>query len=201
MACRDGRSGLVLLGFGARPRFGAILIGLVLPAVYATAEGHHFTRGQYLTVAVAPAIVISVLGFVACPWSLGRMADRPARRPPRRLCRRWVRLLARASRAFRDPVRRPQGRHPVPSNVCLERHAKGGLGASALPGAASEARWLGLPGTSPTMETPRPGNSRGGPQGSGSGRLHDRLCGQTAPEPMCCLTVAERGAQPTWRWR
>ena len=62
---------LVMLGFGARPRFGAILVGRVLPAVYATAEGHHFTRGQYLTVAAAPAVAVSVLGFVAClgPWA------------------------------------------------------------------------------------------------------------------------------------
>ena len=38
----------------------------VMPALYATARGHRFTRGQYLTVAVAPAVTISLLGFVAC---------------------------------------------------------------------------------------------------------------------------------------
>jgi hypothetical protein len=63
--------GLAMLGFGARPRFGAILVGGVLPALYATAEGHRFTRGRYLTVAVAPAISVSLLGFLAClgPWA------------------------------------------------------------------------------------------------------------------------------------
>ncbi len=63
--------GLAMLGFGVRPQFGAILVGGVLPALYATAEGHHFTRGQYLTVAMAPAIAVSLLGFVAClgPWA------------------------------------------------------------------------------------------------------------------------------------
>jgi Putative zincin peptidase len=63
--------GLVMLAFGARPRFGAILVGRVMPAVYATSEGHRFNRGQYLTVAVAPAITISLLGFWACfgPWA------------------------------------------------------------------------------------------------------------------------------------
>lgn len=63
--------GLVMLAFGARPRFGAILVGRVMPAVYATSDGHRFNRGQYLTVAVAPAITISVLGFWACfgPWA------------------------------------------------------------------------------------------------------------------------------------
>jgi Putative zincin peptidase len=62
--------GLVMLGFGARPRFGAMLVGRVMPAVYATSEGHRFTRAQYLTVAAAPAVTLSVLGFGACfgPW-------------------------------------------------------------------------------------------------------------------------------------
>jgi hypothetical protein len=62
----EGIHALVMLRFGARPRFGAILVGRVMPALYATAQGHRFTRGQYLAVAVAPAITISLLGFVAC---------------------------------------------------------------------------------------------------------------------------------------
>jgi hypothetical protein len=62
----EGIHGLVMLWFGARPRFGALLVAHVMPAMYATAEGHHFTRGQYLTVAAAPAIAISVVGFLAC---------------------------------------------------------------------------------------------------------------------------------------
>jgi hypothetical protein len=62
--------GLVMRGFGARPHFGAVLVGRVMPALYTTSEGHRFTRGQYLTVAAAPAVAISVLGFCACfgPW-------------------------------------------------------------------------------------------------------------------------------------
>lgn len=61
---------LVMSRFGARPRFGATLVGGVMPALYATAPGHRFTRGQYLTVASAPALTISVFGFCACfsPW-------------------------------------------------------------------------------------------------------------------------------------
>lgn len=63
--------GLVMLRSGARPRFGATLVGRVMPAVYATSEGHRFTRGQYLAVAAAPAVAVSVLGFLACfgPWA------------------------------------------------------------------------------------------------------------------------------------
>ena len=67
----EGIHGLVMLGLGAQPRFGAMLVGRVMPAMYATAEGHRFTRGQYLTVAAAPAVTVSVLGFLAClgPWA------------------------------------------------------------------------------------------------------------------------------------
>ena len=61
---------LVMRAYGARPSFGAMLVGGVMPALYATAAGHRFTRSQYLTIALGPAAVISVLGFLACfgPW-------------------------------------------------------------------------------------------------------------------------------------
>jgi Putative zincin peptidase len=63
--------GLAMLCFGARPSFGTILVGGVVPAVYATAEGYRFTRSRFLAVAAAPAVVISVLGLMAClgPWA------------------------------------------------------------------------------------------------------------------------------------
>ncbi|HVB77259.1 MAG TPA: DUF3267 domain-containing protein [Candidatus Nitrosotalea sp.] len=56
---------MVILGCGARPRFGATLIGKVVPAIYATAPGHRFTRTQYLTIAMAPAVLVSRLGLWA----------------------------------------------------------------------------------------------------------------------------------------
>jgi len=63
--------GLAMRGFGARPTFGALLVAHLVPALYATAPGHRFTRGQYLATAAAPAVVISGLGFLACfgPWA------------------------------------------------------------------------------------------------------------------------------------
>jgi hypothetical protein len=66
----EGIHGLVMLAFWARPTFGVVLVGRVLPALYATSVGHRFSRGQYLTVAATPAVVISVLGFLLCfgPW-------------------------------------------------------------------------------------------------------------------------------------
>lgn len=57
--------GLVMLVFGARPRFGLTLVGNMLPAFYATAPGQQFARAQYLAVAAAPMVVISLGGFIA----------------------------------------------------------------------------------------------------------------------------------------
>jgi len=70
MVVHEAIHGLVMRGFGARPTFGATLVGHLVPALYTTADGYRFSRGQYLTVAVAPALTISVLGFLACfgPW-------------------------------------------------------------------------------------------------------------------------------------
>jgi hypothetical protein len=58
--------GLAMRWFGARPRFGADLIGGFAPVLFTTAPGHKFSRRQYLIIAVAPAVVISVGGFIAC---------------------------------------------------------------------------------------------------------------------------------------
>ncbi len=71
MAAHEGIHGLVMRGFGVRPTMGAMLIAHVLPALYTTAAGHRFARGEYLVIAAAPAVVISVLGFAACfgPWA------------------------------------------------------------------------------------------------------------------------------------
>jgi hypothetical protein len=48
--------------FGARPKYGVLWKSLV---AYATAPGHAFTRGQYLTVSLAPLVGLSVLAMVA----------------------------------------------------------------------------------------------------------------------------------------
>jgi hypothetical protein len=70
MGVHEGIHGLVMRMFGARPTFGAMLVGHVVPAFYATAAGHRFTRRQYLLIAAAPAVSISLVGFIACfsPW-------------------------------------------------------------------------------------------------------------------------------------
>jgi Putative zincin peptidase len=70
LVMHEGMHGLVMLAFRARPTFGVVLVGRVLPALFATSVGHRFSRGQYLAVAATPAVVISVLGFLLCfgPW-------------------------------------------------------------------------------------------------------------------------------------
>ena len=70
MAVHEAIHGVVMRSFGARPRFGATLVARVAPALYTTSEGHRFTRGQYVTVALAPALLISLLGLAAAsqPW-------------------------------------------------------------------------------------------------------------------------------------
>jgi hypothetical protein len=54
--------GLAMRAFGARPTYGAALLGRVLPVFFTTAEGHRFTRAQFLAVALAPLATISLLG-------------------------------------------------------------------------------------------------------------------------------------------
>lgn len=70
LVVHEGIHALVMLAFGARPRFGAVLVGGAMPALYATSAGHRFSRAQYLAVAATPAIAISTLGFLLCfgPW-------------------------------------------------------------------------------------------------------------------------------------
>ncbi len=63
--------GLVMAAFGATPRFAALMIAGLAPALYTTAPGHLFSRAQYLAVAVTPAAVISVLGALACLTPVG----------------------------------------------------------------------------------------------------------------------------------
>ena len=67
----EGIHGLVMLAFGASPRFGATVIAKAFPALYATAPGHRFTRRQYLVIALAPALIISVAGFALAFASFG----------------------------------------------------------------------------------------------------------------------------------
>ena len=67
----EGIHALAMAVFGARPEFGAVLIGKVMPAVYTTTPGHRFTRGQYLVVALAPAAIVSGIGFAGVFTAVG----------------------------------------------------------------------------------------------------------------------------------
>jgi putative zincin peptidase len=67
----EGIHGLVMAVFGGRPRFGALMIAGLVPALYTTAPGHQFSRAQYLAVALTPAVTISALGALACLTAAG----------------------------------------------------------------------------------------------------------------------------------
>jgi len=67
----EGIHALAMGAFGARPQFGAVLIGKVMPAVYTTAPGHRFTRGRYLVVALAPAAIVSGIGLAGVFTAVG----------------------------------------------------------------------------------------------------------------------------------
>ena len=65
--------GLAFRWAGAKPRYGAKLIGGFLPVFYATAPGRWLTRRQYTTMFLTPTVVVNALGIalmVAMPqWS------------------------------------------------------------------------------------------------------------------------------------
>jgi len=71
LAAHEGLHGLVMAAFGARPRFGGLMIARLMPALFTTAPGHRFTRPQYLAVALTPAAAISALGSLACLTAVG----------------------------------------------------------------------------------------------------------------------------------
>ena len=71
LGVHEALHGLAMAAFGARPRFGAAMVARVAPALYTTAPGHRFTRGQYLVVALAPAVLVSAAGAAACLTPVG----------------------------------------------------------------------------------------------------------------------------------
>lgn len=54
--------GAAMRAFGATPRYGAGVIGRVMPYLYCTAPGHLFRKSAYLLVALAPFLTISLVG-------------------------------------------------------------------------------------------------------------------------------------------
>jgi len=62
LALHELAHGAAMSLFGARPRYGVLWKSLV---AYATAPGHAFTRGQYLTVSLAPLVGLSLSAMLA----------------------------------------------------------------------------------------------------------------------------------------
>jgi hypothetical protein len=114
LAVHEGLHALAMRAFGARPRFGALMIAGVAPALYTTAPGHRFSRAQYLAIGLTPAAVVSVLGAPGLPDPDRPLPGGAPRHPPVRLCRRLRGEPQAARRAERDPLRGPARRHPLP---------------------------------------------------------------------------------------
>lgn len=56
--------GMAFRWAGAKPHYGAKLVGRFLPIFYATAPGHWMTRRQYMIVALTPTVVVNLLGVL-----------------------------------------------------------------------------------------------------------------------------------------
>jgi len=65
-AVHEAVHGLVMSAFGASPEFGVLRVDGIPLGFFTTAPGHHFSRRQYLLVALAPFLVITPLGAAAC---------------------------------------------------------------------------------------------------------------------------------------
>lgn len=63
--------GQAIRAFGGTPHYGATMVAKVMPAFYCTSPGHLFTRRQFVVVALAPFVVISLLSaavILLWPW-------------------------------------------------------------------------------------------------------------------------------------
>jgi hypothetical protein len=63
--------GLAMLAFGGSPKFGVLKIGGILAGLYATDPGRRFGRTQYLIICLAPLVVITPIGLLACMLPFG----------------------------------------------------------------------------------------------------------------------------------
>ena len=76
-AAHEAVHGLVMRAFGASPEFGVLRVERIPLGFFATAPGHRFSRRQYLTVALAPFLVITPLGVPACLLPFGEYLALP----------------------------------------------------------------------------------------------------------------------------
>ncbi|MEJ7902476.1 MAG: DUF3267 domain-containing protein, partial [Thermomicrobiales bacterium] len=56
--------GLVITLFGTTPSYGAMMMGKLVPVFFCTAPGVTFTRRQFAVIALAPSVVITLLGVM-----------------------------------------------------------------------------------------------------------------------------------------
>ncbi|MGZ6315279.1 MAG: DUF3267 domain-containing protein [Candidatus Limnocylindrales bacterium] len=71
MWVHEGVHGIFMLVCGARPQFGILHVGPVPYAFYTTDPGHRFTRRQFLSFALAPLVILGLLGIPLCMLPFG----------------------------------------------------------------------------------------------------------------------------------
>jgi Putative zincin peptidase len=62
---------VVMIAFGASPRFGVLMSSGLPMGFYATSPGYRYTRPRYLIVCLAPLAILSPLGLAFCWLSFG----------------------------------------------------------------------------------------------------------------------------------
>ena len=61
LVLHEALHGLAMYAYGARPKFGVLLQGMML---YATAPGYAFRRNEYIVVILAPLVTLSLAAFI-----------------------------------------------------------------------------------------------------------------------------------------
>lgn len=69
LVAHEGLHGLAMLPFGARPTFGAGVLGGAMPYLYCTARGHLFTPAQFAWIALAPTVLLGAAFAALSAWA------------------------------------------------------------------------------------------------------------------------------------
>jgi hypothetical protein len=71
LCIHEGVHGVVMIAFGASPRFGILKSSGLPMGFYATSPGYLYTRPRYFIVCLAPLAILSPLGLALCWLSFG----------------------------------------------------------------------------------------------------------------------------------
>lgn len=78
MVLHEWVHGLAMRSFGARPSYGIGVAGRVVPYAYCTAPGHLFDKRQFLTVTLAPGVMLTAICMAGIMLPFGGWLVLPA---------------------------------------------------------------------------------------------------------------------------